>query len=840
MLCTETCALEATSPQPVTVEINDATLRLDSITYLPASGQLKPEVLEKGVATYQATLRDEQNAVTIAALNERNMETGQYWEAGDTGDIIKKSFADLKGMFQGVVPAQLIAALYYKSGYLPVDDVQSDMPVSKQDGPAEIRTDPLRFDWRNRHGKNWLTGTRNQGQCGSCYAFGSVATVESFLNLYYNQLLNKNLSEQEIVSCMSGGGCDGGSSVGALNYVTNAGVVDEQCFPYSSQNGSAPACPATTCPAVPGRLMQQSKWRIAGKQELAYSPTNELDVKTEVQKRGPLMIVLEMWNHAVSLVGFGEITPGCYWNDTLSFGCNQIVPVNDPLIGKTYWLVKNSWGTGWGDGGVGKMLVTNFPSTASLTEITASAPTPPAGESYVTQCDNSDGDAYCWWGVSPTKPASCPASCSGSPEPDCNDADAAVGICTTQDICGTHTPLPSGEVVPFGYYTQFGQAGCCGDWLNEYPVGDLCCNSTTDQTGSVVGYETSGWYGAQGSGTGQFNYPDGVAIDGDVMAVADKNNNRVQIFRLEDDTVTYLNTVGSAGSGDGQFSTPVDVALHDRTLLVADQNNRRVQIFTLQADYSGSFDSAFGTAAEGNLLYPSSVDYQPESGMIAVADRGTHKVQMFRLIEGSTQFIMSLGVPGNGDGQFQSPSDAVFTDDKFIVCDQNNGRIQLFDQSLHYLSQLAVRCNRIAVENNQLIVPHQDFTSQTISTYQIAGMSLVLQATFPDQSSQQGFTGIAGAGSRLYAMRSDLNKLQIFQPAANPWSVCSSVCTDGTPSGQCATAKPSFCNGGTLVNNCESCGCPDGETCQLNGTCARETPGGSPILSKLPAESERQ
>ncbi|GFR00273.1 dipeptidyl peptidase 1 [Trichonephila clavata] len=60
---------------------------------------------------------------------------------------------------------------------------------------------PVEFDWRNVNGENYVSPVKNQGECGSCYAFSSLAMLESRLRIMTNNTLKVNLSPQDIVSC---------------------------------------------------------------------------------------------------------------------------------------------------------------------------------------------------------------------------------------------------------------------------------------------------------------------------------------------------------------------------------------------------------------------------------------------------------------------------------------------------------------------------------------------------------------------------------------------------------------------------------------------------------------
>ena len=106
------------------------------------------------------------------------------------------------------------------------------------------------FDWRNRHGANdpdspyydgdptgsgWITSVKNQRGCGSCWAFAATGATEALANIYFNEHIDLDLSEQEALSCSGAGSCKGGLPGKTLDYYTSDGVVDEACFPYTAQ-----------------------------------------------------------------------------------------------------------------------------------------------------------------------------------------------------------------------------------------------------------------------------------------------------------------------------------------------------------------------------------------------------------------------------------------------------------------------------------------------------------------------------------------------------------------------------------------------------------------------------
>jgi len=213
------------------------------------------------------------------------------------------------------------------------------------------------FDWRNYKGANWLTPVRDQGKCGGCWAFSAIGVVEAALNIASdNPNLDKNLSEQYLISDCSDtiGSCCGGTMAGALGYIQQEGVPDENCLPYidgSSCNcdetcectydsGDEYICSNTTCSD------RCSDWssRLNLINEYGYVPDNRETIKDKLREYGPLAAAMNFEeDNQFDENGIYR----CTTNDDLNHGV-IIVGYNDS---DGYWIIRNSWGSTWnGDG----------------------------------------------------------------------------------------------------------------------------------------------------------------------------------------------------------------------------------------------------------------------------------------------------------------------------------------------------------------------------------------------------------------------------------------------------------------------------------------------------------
>jgi len=212
------------------------------------------------------------------------------------------------------------------------EKVSSNIPLS---GGGSL---PSYFDWSDNAGINWMTPVKNQGGCGACWAFGAVGAVEAKLNIDFNNPnLDYDLAEQQLISkgdscCSNCGGCSGGYEAQALNYIRDVGIADESCFPYVYGDGFCNLCSD----------WQNRTFKITSYHGVAN--TRE-DSKRALIDYGPLVVNIESGYPA-----FESYSGGIFTESSNGGGDHYVDLVGYNDTGQ-YWIIKNSWGSGWGENG---------------------------------------------------------------------------------------------------------------------------------------------------------------------------------------------------------------------------------------------------------------------------------------------------------------------------------------------------------------------------------------------------------------------------------------------------------------------------------------------------------
>lgn len=214
---------------------------------------------------------------------------------------------------------------------------------------------PDEVDWRKVPGR--VSQVKNQGQCGSCWAFASTGVLEGQEANRKENLANRDsyeelydgkdvveLSEQNLVDCVTKDyGCNGGYMADALDFVKEeGGIDDEKSYPYEARTKKC--------------RFQKDKVAFTDAGSAILPTGDEQKLKEVVAKYGPVAVAID-----ASSIWFQLYRKGVYINkhcknkqDQLDHGVLVVGYGTDPKKGD-YWIVKNSWGGHYGENGYIRM-----------------------------------------------------------------------------------------------------------------------------------------------------------------------------------------------------------------------------------------------------------------------------------------------------------------------------------------------------------------------------------------------------------------------------------------------------------------------------------------------------
>jgi len=271
------------------------------------------ETYRKGIFLDNQKMIDEHNAKFAKGESTYEMGMNRF------GDLTTREFAE---MYNGLV---------------------ANNTASKNDAPVHVNSGKCNkqlVDWRK---EGALTEVKDQANCGSCWAFSATASLEAYNYFKTGKLIS--LSEQNLMDCSRGYGnhaCLGGLMTNAFAYVTdNKGIDTEESYPYQAFGWFC-------------RYKEENKGGTCnGYTEIPEG--DEHSLQDAACAEGPVSVGIDADHDS-----FKHYKSGVYYEpecgntkDDLDHGVTVIgFGAED---GKDYWLVRNSWGTDWGDNGHIKM-----------------------------------------------------------------------------------------------------------------------------------------------------------------------------------------------------------------------------------------------------------------------------------------------------------------------------------------------------------------------------------------------------------------------------------------------------------------------------------------------------
>ena len=422
--CEESKLMDNIIPDSIKVYVYDASLQLSSLT-------INEETAKAEQFSMTDEIRNKQVHSKVNRINKYNEENERPWIA-DVTDMSLLPYEIKKGKIGIGNDSSTGGFEYYSAGFFVVG--HSPLQANRS-----LDNDPFvdSFDWRNRHGKNWVTDVRDQQNTSYCVAFAALGCLESLTKLYFNNAdLNLNLSEQEIASCSDiypHKFWDDLSYSTVMDYINEHGVCDEVAYPLDISGFSNPWY-ELTCNS---ELVSPNEFVQTGSPETTF-PKNMYDIKRKLIARGPLY---SGWHpssgegHAMALVGYGKINA----NDTIdNYNPNYNMtytqaPVPAEYIGSTYWIFKNSEGISGEHGGYiylifDEMIGDNgdvyiprmiLPSFLGLPIISMNH----TDDDIIIE--DADGDGFYTWGIG-LKPDGCPSWIPNQPDGDDSDNTKAI------------------------------------------------------------------------------------------------------------------------------------------------------------------------------------------------------------------------------------------------------------------------------------------------------------------------------------------------------------------------------------------------------------------------------
>ncbi|CAL9164373.1 oryzain alpha chain-like [Musa acuminata AAA Group] len=298
----------------------------------------------------------------------------------------------------------------------------------RYEGAGDVLPDSV--DWR---AKGAVAAVKNQGSCGSCWAFSTVAAVEGINQIVTGELIS--LSEQELVDCDTAynQGCNGGLMDYAFDFIVNNGGIDtEDDYPYRARDGSCDH-----------NRKNAKVVTIDGYEDV---PENDEKALQKAVASQPVSVAIEAGGREFQFYQSGIFTGRC--GTELDHGVAAVGYGTEN--GTDYWIVRNSWGGDWGEAGYIRMernvnastgkcgiaMEASYPVKKSQNPPNP-GPSPPSPVNPPTVCDNYyscpssttcccvyEYNGYCFaWGCCPLEAATCcddHSSCCPRDYPVCN------------------------------------------------------------------------------------------------------------------------------------------------------------------------------------------------------------------------------------------------------------------------------------------------------------------------------------------------------------------------------------------------------------------------------------
>ena len=207
----------------------------------------------------------------------------------------------------------------------------------------------------NYNNDSFVTPVRDQGSCGSCWAFGTAAALESQYLMSTNGAgySNLDLSEQILLSCSTAGNCaEGGYHDLASDFIQSTGLPPASCYPYTEENwlsGPDSPCSDASCP-----FWQNDTYSIKGWEYVATTAPTAAILKSALNTYGPLVTTMNVYTD------FEYYAGGVYSYTYGTYQGGHVIEIIGYDDTESCFIVKNSWGTEWGEAEPGSVISAGF------------------------------------------------------------------------------------------------------------------------------------------------------------------------------------------------------------------------------------------------------------------------------------------------------------------------------------------------------------------------------------------------------------------------------------------------------------------------------------------------
>ncbi|KAJ8943318.1 hypothetical protein NQ318_004759 [Aromia moschata] len=265
-------------------------------------------------------LREEQVRFSIFQQKLRKIEThnARYDKGEETYYLGINQFSDL-------TQEEFKARLNYAS--------KPNIPYSKVHKASGVKA-ASEVNWVSQGA---VVGVKDQGNCGSCWAFSTTGSLEGQYAIKYGSQVS--LSEQNLMDCSTDYGnaaCDGGWMIAGFSYVKDQGIETESDYPYTAQSGTS--CSFSSSLSV----LTISDWTVV-------NSGDEYSLQDAVANHGPISV-------AINADYFDDYAGGVYNGECSQEMDHGVLAVGyGTENGLDYWLIKNSWGAEWGESGYLKL-----------------------------------------------------------------------------------------------------------------------------------------------------------------------------------------------------------------------------------------------------------------------------------------------------------------------------------------------------------------------------------------------------------------------------------------------------------------------------------------------------